>query len=132
MKLFEKYTSFTYGIKHTQYYFEDYIPYWLEYNFKRYVLRAWHIIFGHKWGKWGKFSYVPKGKTGFATMSERNSRHCSCYAKDYKNWSKKEQRQLAIMRKRWGKAMESGYIGHIYGVRFMQTTTVKPHQIKIS
>lgn len=125
MNLFKKYKYNAYGVSYSEYGFQAYVPEWLDYRFRVTILRTWHTLFGHRWGKWGKFSYVAKGKTGFATVSDKNKRTCNCYATQYKNWSKKEQMQLAKMHKVWGKSLQTGYIGELYQVRFIQTTNAK-------
>lgn len=123
--LFKKYKVNAYGVSFDRYYFQDYIPDWLNYYFRISILRFYHILFGHQWGKWSKFSYVPKGKTGFATIEDNQKRHCSCYDEQLRKWSKKNQILLEKMYKEWGKSLGTGYIGELYRVRFVTTEKSK-------
>lgn len=130
MNLFKKYTSNIYGVKFSRYGFQDYIPDWLDYYFKIYILRFWHILFGHRWGKWATFEYVPKNGTGWVSLEDKQTRRCSCYAEQSRPWSKKNQRRLNLMAKRFGKTLGSGYIGELYGVRFVKTKIVSSFKLK--
>lgn len=131
MNLFKKYTTNIYGIKFTRYGFQDYIPDWLDYYFKKSILRFWHILFGHRWGKWAVFEYVSKNGTGWATFEDKQTRKCSCFAEQSRPWSKTNYMLLGRMRRRWGKALlGSGYIGQLYEVRFVETKIATSFKLK--
>lgn len=121
IKLFKKYKFNGYGVIISRYYYQDHIPEKLDYWLRKIILRAWHSIFGHHWNHWTKFSYVPKGGTGFATIEPKQTRNCWCYAFQERDWSKKNQKLLADMQKRLGTTLRSGLIGELYGIRFLES-----------
>lgn len=89
------------------------------------LLRIVDYFIGHDWSEWGVFSYVPEGGTGFATVSDTNSRQCErCYAKEYRDWSDAENMQLMEMQIRFGSKL-NGFIGTSHGVRFVDTVVAK-------
>lgn len=121
MKIFTKHKHSAYGVTWEDYPFQDYIPESLDYYLRISILRLWHLVFGHQWRSWAKFSYVAEGETGFATLEEMQTRTCSCYQKKERPWDKKTQLLLKDMQKRFGKAFSTGVVGELYGVRFIQT-----------
>lgn len=124
MKIFKKHKHSGYGVTWEDYSFQHYIPERIDYNLRISVLRLWHLVFGHRWGRWSKFSYVAEGKTGFATVGDKQTRTCSCYQKQERAWSKKTQLLLEDMQKRWGKSFSTGLVGELSGVRFIKTKTL--------
>lgn len=119
MNLFKKHKHSAYGASWEDYPYQDYIPEKLDYYLRVTILRLWHILTGHKWGKWSKLHYVAEGETGFATADGKQTRKCGCHQAQARNWNKKTQLLLQDMQRRWGKALKTGLIGELYGVRFV-------------
>ena len=84
----------------------------------------WIVCFfvGHDWSDWEEFHHVPTGGTGFITLSEKNNRDCTrCWQREHKEWSDEEKKLLQGHYVRIGSKLD-GYVGELYGVRFIQST----------
>lgn len=90
---------------------------WWYFFYHTKILKVYCWIFGHLWLRWS----IPRDGD-WVTTTAKSQRNCNrCFGKQYRKWTEEEQKQIDANMKTVGKAMLTGLIGELYGVRFIES-----------